>query len=150
MKVNIYGRGIIPGLGAIPPVLNKDLSEEELKRIIIRPTFRVYLSDDPSIVVTRKNLHSLIVMTATKGTAASTLVPEAPKAETKVEKKAEPVKEEKVETLVAEEVTAESAPAEEVAAEETVEATKVTAEVAETEEAPKEEAKTSSKKKNRK
>lgn len=146
MQVDIVGNRTIPGLGCIPPVYKKDLSEKEIRDILIKePSLRVYLPGSRTYRVTLLNLHMLIVRTATDGSLTKPLLPptnadrhpvkmrpinikEAPKEEAPAETPAEEVTEapaevaaEATETPVetpAEEVTAEEAPKEDAAAEE--------------------------------
>ena len=42
MKVNITGRGIIPGLGVIPPIYNKEMSIPAISRLLNFPNFSVF------------------------------------------------------------------------------------------------------------
>lgn len=55
MKVNITGRGIIPGLGTIPPIYGKDLSEVEINRILNFPNLRVYAASS-GVIITKNNV----------------------------------------------------------------------------------------------
>lgn len=55
MKVNITGRGVIPGLATIPPVYGKDLSEAEITRILNFPNLRVYAASSGAII-TKNNV----------------------------------------------------------------------------------------------
>ena len=133
MKVDILGRGIIPGLGTLAPVYNKDFNEESIKRILSYAALRVYLTGT-SVPVTRKNLHELIVLDQKRnGTTNTTPVVETRTA-AKVEKKKEaetapaPVVETKVEEPTPAEPVVESEVAEETpTAEEVKEETSATA-----------------------
>lgn len=58
MKVNISGRGIIPGMGVIPPVYGKDMSEKEVSRLLNFESLRVYDSQT-GLLITRKNISKI-------------------------------------------------------------------------------------------
>lgn len=136
MKVDILGRGIIPGLGVLAPIFNKDLTETELDKILKQSALKIYISGS-KVPVIRRNLHQLIMMGDGKSNVDIPAVKPI-KPEEKVTPIAEPVKEEPA----AVEPVAEEAPA----VEETVEAG-VEEEVTETEEAVTTEQPVSSKKK---
>lgn len=55
MKVNINGSGLIPNIGLIPPVYNKDLDKSIVKKIIGCPTFQVYVAAT-GIRITNENI----------------------------------------------------------------------------------------------
>lgn len=57
MKVNIHGKGIIPGIGAIPPVFNQEMSEKEVARLLNFSNFKLY-SADTKALITKKNYKS--------------------------------------------------------------------------------------------
>lgn len=61
MRVDIVGRGIIPGLGSNAPVYNKDMSELEIGRVLKFASLKVYLAGT-SVAVIRRNLHELIIL----------------------------------------------------------------------------------------
>ena len=42
MKVNIAGRGIIPGVGALAPIRDRELDIKQVRRILNYPAFKVY------------------------------------------------------------------------------------------------------------
>lgn len=134
MQVDIVGNRTIPGLGCIPPVYKKDLSEKEIKDILIKePSLRVYLPGSRTYRVTLLNLHSLIVRTATDGSLTKPLIPpthtdcppvkinEAPKEEAATEEATEVPVETPAEEVTATEATEEAVVTEETPAEETVE-----------------------------
>lgn len=134
MQVDIVGNRTIPGLGCIPPVYKKDLSEKEIKDILIKePSLRVYLPGSRTYRVTLLNLHSLIVKTATDGSLTKPLIPptksdcppvkinEAPKEEAVTEEATEAPVETPAEEVTATEATEEAAVTEETPVEETVE-----------------------------
>ena len=54
MKVNINGRGIIPGLGVVPPVYNQEMSEKGIARLLNFNNIQVYDSKTGAIL-TKKN-----------------------------------------------------------------------------------------------
>ena len=58
MKVNISGRGIIPGMGVIPPVYGKDMSEKEVSRLLNFESLRVYDSQT-GLLITKKNISKI-------------------------------------------------------------------------------------------
>lgn len=58
MKVNISGKGIIPGINKIPPVYNYDMSENEIRRLLNFTNIRVYISETGKLV-TKRNVSSL-------------------------------------------------------------------------------------------
>ena len=45
MKVNISGKGVIPYINRIAPVMNIEVAEEILKKILKNPKFKIYQSD---------------------------------------------------------------------------------------------------------
>jgi len=59
MKVNIHGKGIIPGIGAIPPVLNQEMSEKEIVRLLNFSNFKLYDSNTKALI-TKKNYRNII------------------------------------------------------------------------------------------
>jgi hypothetical protein len=48
MKVNVVGRGMIPGVGILP-IRNIELSDQEIKRILNLRTARVYNAENGHI-----------------------------------------------------------------------------------------------------
>lgn len=142
MKVDILGRGIIPGLGVLAPIFDKDLTETELDKILKQSALKIYISGS-KVPVIRRNLHQLIMMGDGKSNVDISAVKPV-KPEEKVTPIAEPVKEEPA----AVEPVVEEAPA----VEETVEAEVVAEEVTETEaeEVTTEQPVSSKKKKNKK
>lgn len=58
MKVNVTGRGFIPGVNSIAPVYNQDLAENDIRRILNIPTLRVFDAASGSII-TKKNVNSI-------------------------------------------------------------------------------------------
>ena len=59
MKVNINGRGIIPGIGTIPPVYNREMSENEILRLLNFQQFKVY-SSASGVLITKGNIKEMI------------------------------------------------------------------------------------------
>ena len=59
MKVNINGRGIIPGIGTIPPVYNREMSENEILRLLNFQQFKVY-SAASGILITKNNIKEMM------------------------------------------------------------------------------------------
>lgn len=124
MRVDILGRGIIPGLGSNAPVYNKDMSEREIERVLKYASLRVYLAGT-RVAVIRRNLHELIMLdNSPKKTS-----PQAKKKN--IPEKVETVEAETVvqETPIEVEETTEEDATEELMTEETADASK-------TEEAP--------------
>lgn len=140
MKVNIAGVGLIPKLGLLAPVYGKDLSKDDVNKILSYSSFKVYVAANGA-QITKNNIDE--VFGITKPVAA-----EAPKKKTtkkstkkvaepvKVEEKPAPIVEETpapvveetpvVEEVVKEEPVVEVAQAEEAPVEETVEETEDT------------------------
>lgn len=58
MKVNISGRGIIPGLNTIAPAYNKDLCKNQVLRILGSNNLRVFKADD-ACLITKKNIDEI-------------------------------------------------------------------------------------------
>lgn len=124
MRVDILGRGIIPGLGSNAPVYNKDMSEREIERVLKYASLRVYLAGT-RVAVIRRNLHELIMLdNSPKKTSTQAK-------EKNIPEKVETVEAETIvqETPIEVEETAEEAVTEELMTEETADASK-------TEEAP--------------
>lgn len=150
MKVDILGRGIIPGLGTLAPVYNKDLNEASIKRILSYAALRVYLTGT-SVPVTRKNLHELIMLDQKRNGTTNT----APAVETSVAAKVEKKKEVEaasvpvVETKVEEPAPVEPVVESEVVEEKKVEETPVVEEAKEEAPAPVQQQTSSKKKKNK-
>ena len=151
MKVDILGRGAIPGLNSIAPTYNADLSLVELQKIVKIGTLRPVVAGT-NIAIHRRNLDDLFKIYSTTETSVTPVA--VPK---KAEKKPEPVKVEQVAEPVTEEnlEPVAEAPVEEpkeaVEVAETEEATlEVTDEEEATEEATEEHQNYSSKKKNKK
>lgn len=122
MKVDILGRGAIPGLNSIAPTYNADLSLVELQKIVKIGALRPVVAGT-NIAIHRRNLNDIFkVYSASETSSVKPIVSK------KVEKKPEPVKVEQV----AEPVTEENL---EPVVEAPVEEPKEAVEVAETEEA---------------
>lgn len=64
MKVNISGRGIIPGLNTIAPAYNKDLGKNQILRILGSNNLRVFKADD-ACLITKKNIDEIFRANAT-------------------------------------------------------------------------------------
>lgn len=69
MKVNISGRGIIPGLNTIAPAYNKDLGKNQILRILGSNNLRVFKADD-ACLITKKNIDEIFRANATIKTPA--------------------------------------------------------------------------------
>ena len=144
MRVDIVGRGIIPGLGSNAPVYDKDMSELEIKRVLKFASLKVYLTGT-SVAVIRRNLHELIMLdnspkkTSTAAPVKKTAKTATPvEATTYVQETAEATVETTEETTIPEEM-----PEEEITTAET------TVEEVEEETTPVQQQSKSSKKKNR-
>ena len=122
MKVNITGRGIIPGLGVIPPIYNKEMSIPAISRLLNFPNFSVF-DATTGIRFTKKNIKNVAMNTQTPYTGVDVDPPKTPNKQTRVtpvvEKAPEPPIIEEEPTDEVEEVTAVSEP------EETTEVTSV-------------------------
>lgn len=114
MKVNVTGKGFIPGFGSLAPVYNKEADKATVKKLLAFRNFRVYRSEDP-VRITMKNIDEVFankpVAAVNKNTITEPVVsptathaPIAPVVETK-KVEAAPVVEE-----VKEEVVEEVAP----------------------------------------
>ena len=57
MKINIVGKGIIPGMGILPPVYNIEKSETDVRRLTNFRNIRVYCSEN-GLLITKKNVDS--------------------------------------------------------------------------------------------
>lgn len=122
MKVNITGRGIIPGLGVIPPIYNKEMSIPAISRLLNFPNFSVF-DATTGIRFTKKNIKNVAMNTQSPYTGVDVDPPKTPNKQTRVtpvvEKAPEPPIIEEEPTDEVEEVTAVSEP------EETTEVTSV-------------------------
>ena len=84
MKVDIIGRGVIPGLGTIAPAYNRELNDQGVRRMLNFNAFRVYDSNT-GILITRKNVNSVLEANATKPVVETpTPAPTTPVVETPV------------------------------------------------------------------
>ena len=66
MKVNITGKGIIPGVNAIPPAYNIELDETQIRRLLNFNNIRVYEATS-GCLITKKNIKTVL-------TASSSIV----------------------------------------------------------------------------
>lgn len=55
MKVNIKGKGVIPGVNCLAPVYNRDLSEPQIRRILNYRQFAVYNANTTELI-TKTNI----------------------------------------------------------------------------------------------
>ena len=122
MKVNITGRGIIPGLGVIPPIYNKEMSIPAISRLLNFPNFSVF-DAATGIRFTKKNIKNVAMNTQSPYTGVDVDPPKTPDKQTKVtpvvEKAPEPPVIEEEPTDEVEEVAAVSEPEETPVIEET-------------------------------
>ncbi len=66
MKVNITGKGIIPGINTIPPAYNIELDETQIRRLLNFNSIRVYEATS-GCLITKKNIKTVL-------TASSSIV----------------------------------------------------------------------------
>ena len=66
MKVNITGKGIIPGVNTIPPAYNIELDETQIRRLLNFNNIRVYEATS-GCLITKKNIKTVL-------TASSSIV----------------------------------------------------------------------------
>lgn len=59
MKVNITGKGKIPGVGALAPIYGKDLSEKEIRRLLNFSSFRLF-DYETGLLITKKNISKML------------------------------------------------------------------------------------------
>lgn len=117
MKVNITGRGIIPGLGVIPPIYNKEMSIPAISRLLNFPNFSVF-DATTGIRFTKKNIKTIAMNTQKPYAGVDVDPPKTPDKQTKVtpvvEKTTEPEPPviEEVPVVESEEVTVVSEPEE--------------------------------------
>lgn len=120
MKVNITGRGIIPGLGVIPPIYNKEMSIPAISRLLNFPNFSVF-DATTGIRFTKKNIKNVAMNTQSPYVDVDP--PKTPNKQTRVtpvvEKAPEPPVIEEEPTDESEEVTTVSEPEETPVIEET-------------------------------
>lgn len=74
MKVNIKGRGPIPGLNAIAPAYNQDIDEFAIRRLLNFTNLRVYHVDSGSLI-TKKNIDTLFTRTTVPNTPVAVPAP---------------------------------------------------------------------------
>ena len=122
MKVNITGRGIIPGLGVIPPIYNKEMSIPAISRLLNFPNFSVF-DAATGIRFTKKNIKNVAMNAQSPYTGVDVDPPKTPNKQTRVtpvvEKAPEPPVIEEEPTDEVEEVTVVSEPEETHVTEET-------------------------------
>lgn len=58
MKVNITGRGIIPGINSLAPRYGVELSEKEIARLINYQQFKVF-SSETGLIITKRNINDV-------------------------------------------------------------------------------------------
>ena len=59
MKVNITGKGIIPGVNTIPPAYNIELDETQIRRLLNFNNIRVYEATS-GCLITKKNIKTVL------------------------------------------------------------------------------------------
>ena len=124
MKVNVLGKGLIPGLKAIAPVKNVEATQEQVAKIIKIRTLKVFVADDTLTQITSDNIDAIfnpgvaLAAEALKEEAAKKEEAKKPK-KAKKESKAEEVIEKAIENDIPVEVeTPDETPVEEPAKEE--------------------------------
>lgn len=63
MKVNITGKGIIPGVNTIPPAYNIELEETQIRRLLNFNSIRVYEATS-GCLITKKNIKTVLTASA--------------------------------------------------------------------------------------
>jgi len=122
MKVNVVGRGIIPGLNQVPPVYGVDMAENSIRGLIQYAQFKVYDARTGGLI-TKRSCDAVFAKAAELEAAAIVGVDQiiasaqAAGIETAVEPEA-PVVEESVEETVEETTETVEEPAEEASVEE--------------------------------
>ena len=137
MKVNVLGKGLIPGLKAIAPVKNVEATQEQVAKIIKIRTLKVFVADDTLTQITPDNIDAIfnpgvaLAEEAIKEEAAKKEEAKKPK-KTKKESKAEEVIEKAIENDIPVEVeTPDETPVEEPTKEEPVGIREYTGELSE-------------------
>ena len=59
MKVNVLGKGLIPGLKAIAPIKNVEATQEQVAKIIKIRTLKVFVADDTLTQITSDNIDAI-------------------------------------------------------------------------------------------
>lgn len=137
MKVNVLGKGLIPGLKAIAPVKNVEATQEQVAKIIKIRTLKVFVADDTLTQITPDNIDAIfnpgvaLAEEAIKEEAAKKEEAKKPK-KSKKESKAEEVIEKAIENDIPVEVeTPDETPVEEPTKEEPVGIREYTGELSE-------------------
>ena len=137
MKVNVLGKGLIPGLKAIAPIKNVEATQEQVAKIIKIRTLKVFVADDTLTQITPDNIDAIfnpgvaLAAEALKEEAAKKEETKKPK-KSKKESKAEEVIEKAIENDIPVEVeTPGETPDEEPVAEEPVGIREYTGELSE-------------------
>ena len=112
MKVNVMGRGLVPGLKTLAPVRDVDLSEIQINKILKYRFFQVYQSSTGK-QITNKNLKEFFMTKkvekkpTVKVSTTKTLLGETIVVESVKEEKEVPVVETKLEDVAPEELPIE-------------------------------------------
>lgn len=137
MKVNVLGKGLIPGLKAIAPIKNVEATQEQVAKIIKIRTLKVFVADDTLTQITSDNIDAIfnpgvaLAAEALKEEAAKKEETKKPK-KSKKESKVEEVIEKAIENNIPVEVeTPDETPDEEAAKEEPVGIREYTGELSE-------------------
>ena len=113
MKVNISGRGQIPGLGRLAPVRGVELSEMDIRRLINFHQFKVYNASTGKLIM-KNNIDEIFKPTVVAKPSINIAKPvETPKVEVTIvepEIKEEPIVEVKPSFLSVTEIKTETAP----------------------------------------
>lgn len=59
MKVNVLGKGLIPGLKAIAPIKNVEATQDQVAKIIKIRTLKVFVADDTLTQITPDNIDAI-------------------------------------------------------------------------------------------
>lgn len=97
MKVNVLGKGLIPGLKAIAPIKNVEATQEQVAKIIKIRTLKVFVADDTLTQITSDNIDA--IFNPGVALAEEALKEEAAKKE-EVKKPKKAKKESKVEEVI--------------------------------------------------
>lgn len=61
MKVNIHGKGCIPGIGSLAPTYGVEMSYQQLQRLLNFPAFRVFTANGNAQIITKKNIDEVVL-----------------------------------------------------------------------------------------
>lgn len=61
MKVNIHGKGCIPGIGSLAPTYGVEMSYQQIQRLLNFPAFRVFTANGNAQIITKKNIDEVVL-----------------------------------------------------------------------------------------